>query len=604
MRFVPILLALVAGSLGCASNKSNVESSLGRAITATEVTETGEKLAIPAEGITEVDVNSTVILTMNPEEIRKAAPVPADQTARAEKLTKELALLTEALRAQLASLEATRRLQEATNPTKEEKQAVGKLQFAAVTKVKELAKRQGDSAHELYAEAGYERVLAYVRGLKAEHEKLLEGIDSRTWRVRASLRNGARAEPVHVPNYDALSAGSIDVKNKLVPIVDEAVIAELNQAKAASAAAGDLAGLLKLVETDANRRLDALVEHLQATLEELKGNIERLALLDSKKAQARDALAKAKATVDGAKVALESCGAVLDELKKANRSKPLAVVGKVTPGAKKCAADLKLVASSAQATKAELDKLANVAELKELRDQIQKEVVDLTSEKLDPAALKAVLGLEGLATNVQPAAWAEEADFRDRPLGAVVDTRVDLTTTTRAPGDYVTYQGLVRDRNADETVVEGPQRTLRVVNGGLHLDVSGALLFVQPMQRATNEDPFRAAPGLTAGFHIHCLRNAGEVAPTGLCALWNGLNPGLGAHVATLTLGKVRTDPTTGQRVAAAVETPHIGVAAVGQLFGDVVQAGGGYDFQAGRAYWFVGIGIQTLTALGFKFGI
>jgi hypothetical protein len=42
-----------------------------------------------------------------------------------------------------------------------------------------------------------------------------------------------------------------------------------------------------------------------------------------------------------------------------------------------------------------------------------------------------------------------------------------------------------------------------------------------------------------------------------------------------------------------------IGVGGVVQLFGDPLQGGYGYDIQAGRAYWYIGFGLQRLIDLG-----
>jgi hypothetical protein len=602
-RLVTLLVAFTPLALGgCASQQGRASGALDRAIVATEITDSGEALEIPAEGITEVDVNSSVALHMDQEAIQGASPAPASQHAAALKLASELKQLTEALQAQLASIKASEALQGKPHGAAE-MQAAGKLQLDAVEKVKAFVKSQGGDPKDLYSQAGYDQVVGYLNKIKDEHEQLLTQIDSRTWRLRASLRDSARAEPVHLANYDALSAGTIDIKNKLVPVVDDAVHDELKQAQAASAAAGDLKGFSKLLEADAGRRVQALEDYLVATLSDLSTSVEELGAVKSANVKATELIKTSKATLDALKGVENSCAPLLEALKNGDKSKPIPLIAKLSPLVSPCTAALSGLAKSADATKAAAEKLANVQELRDLVTQVEHAVVGVISEKLNLNALEGVVGLQNLAPPLQAAQWANDADFRDVALAALVDTRIELPTTPRKPGDYLTYQGLVRDRKEDTTLVEGPQRSLRVVSTGLNLNVSGALLFVQPTTRVDNEDSFRAAPALTAAFHYHCRRNSGQTGPTGACALWNGFDPGLGAHAATLTLGKVTTD-AEGNRVASRVETPHVGVAAALQLFGDIAQAGAGYDFQSGRAYWFVGLGIQTLTKLGFNFGL
>jgi hypothetical protein len=342
---------------------------------------------------------------------------------------------------------------------------------------------------------------------------------------------------------------------------------------------------------------------LVGVVAQLKKAIEQLDAVKSTNAKATELLAKSKATVEALKASQKACEPVLEAIRKADLSRPIPLVGKLAPRVSDCSKALAELAKKAGETKAQATKLADTAELRELLQQVEQALATSAGEALDTEALAAVLNLQGLVAPMKDAQWADSADFRDAPLGALVDTRIELPTTPRKVGDYVTYQGQLRDRKEDAALLEGPQRSLKVVSTGLRLNVSGSLIFVQPTARADNEDPFRAAPALTAAFHYYCGRKAGQTSPTGGCALWNGFNPGLGIHAATITLGKVTTD-AAGNENARRVETPHVGVAGVAQLFGDVLQAGAGYDFQAGRAYWCIGLGIQTLTKLGFDFGI
>jgi hypothetical protein len=597
-----VLAALVMSSFACASNKGRVASTLSGAVAAFEITESGERLAIPAEGITEVDVNSSIVLQMNEAAIKEAAPPPAGLRARAEALTKDLAQVTAVLRAQHAALDQLRKYEADPAKTREKQKAANAPRLEAAKQARALALSRGDAPHDLYTQTGFDQVLGYLRALKQEHEALLGDSENRVWRMRASLGASARGEPIHLPNYDVLSAGAIDIKNKLIPVVDDKVRQEFEQAKAAAKAAKDLDGLIRVLEKDAEKRIDDLVGALDQILGSLKQRVEPLPELRSKSQQAAAALAKVKATVDAAQLAFASCGKLLEHARTADRSRPVTFASSLAPGAKDCIKELKTLGVSASDAHAEAVKLANVAGLEELGRKIQEEVKSVVTESLTLDKVSAVVGLGDLASSVPAPVWAREADFRDQALGGLTDTRIDLIATPRETGDYVSYQGLVRDRSADSVLVEGPLRTLRVVTTGAQIKMSGTLLFVQPTRRASNEDPFRAAPAITGSLHYYWGRGAGETEPTGGAWLWNRLDPGIGVHASTLTLGKLRTDPTTGQNVAEAVETPHIGIAGVAQLFGDIAQAGGGYDFQAGRAYWFVGVGIQTLTKLGVDF--
>lgn len=418
--------------------------------------------------------------------------------------------------------------------------------------------------------------------------------------MSASLRSTARSEPVHLPNYDNLEAGEVDVRNKLLPVVDKRVLDEMEQAKKLAKAARNLDGFTDLLRDDLRRRMVKVADDIEKHLADLKERVTNLESFRSGERRAQDLLTKAKNTVEAVTSSEVPCKAALGAVRVAVSEKNTKSIAQVVAVLKPCTEALAKVRAEAEATKQAADLLANDANLKGLAADVSREI---------EAALDSVTKIEFFGTffkRAQPSleapAWAPAAAVTDRRLADLVDTRLDLTTTPRQLGDTVSYRGSIRDEERGVDVVEGPLRSLTVVQNGASVRVSGSVVFVQPFDRAQNEDKFRAAPALTASLYYRCARNSGHVAPSGACAFWNVLSPGIGAQVATVVMGDLEKEPDTGERVAVSNETPHVTPALVGQLIGDLAQGGAGYDFQSARAYWFLGIGIQTMTDLGFDF--
>jgi hypothetical protein len=595
MRLVagwPVAVALLAAACGTAPTPAS--DALAGAIVAYEETEGGELVALPSSGIAEVDVNSRVVLKMDADTIARSAPPDWDD-AEVERITTELTQLNallERLARMLASLDA---LRASADPSPEQLRAHGavELEFLEALDVYLRQTRQDpDAADRAFSEPGYAGIQRYLEQVRRDHDALMGALDARRWRVRASLRSGQLAVPVHVTNYDSIDVGPLDVRNKLVPAVDEKVQREMEQARKLAATVENLDGFTRLLEAQAKERVAQLVARLESLARDVAARIGKLQSVQSSAAAANTLVASVRALEVQGEASVQACKDAVEGIQAVAGGPSSTLVSAALAAAKGCAGQLKTLGKLAAATRDGARALANRAALRGLVDEVTREAEGLLDLDASVSGLTRVLGLakKPLATP----AWGRDSQFQDRRVGEIVDGRVDLTRTERDVGDHLTFQGLLLSSSNGTVLVEGPPRDLEVVQNGLQLNVSGALLFLSPFDRADNEDDFRALPALSGAFHFRCSRDGGAPEPHGACALWNFIDPGLGASIVTVTLGKVQGGAAEG------VATPHPSPALVGRLFGDVVQGGVGYDFMSSRAYWFVGLGIQTLTDLGF----
>ena len=599
-------------SMGCGgATVARVTPPLGRTITAIEVTEGGDALIVPRLGVTEVDVNSTIYLEMNEEEIAEemtalASVEPGELAGlarRAELLdavTRTQTALVTHLRALAANIAAQQPI------TAPELARLAALEQQVAAQVHDYAEETGVPASELSGEGGYRGIDGARARVLARSVEIASRVAAVRWRVQAGLAKDGMSVAIHLPNYDELPEEALRLVPKLGP--------------------GTPAGELR-------RQLDAAVL-LSRSLDRLIAAQRALdqQVLVPLQSELRDLLQDDLATLDMARDDLAAHAGGLDEGQRlmaaleALRATLVAVQARcghvlAGPGAL-VRADPSSLLDCVEVMRSTLDGtlLANVAALEAAVQSLQERIAARPR-------LRAALGeelssvLEMLATYQQPdgpwralaalvrgacrelAGPAVRTDvFTDRALAEITDTAIQLTRTTRAPDDVVFYRAALV--SSDEPVEVGLDHTMRVVQAGLRLDVSAAVAFLRPFSPRDGlrggprdgEAPFRPAPAITAALHYHDWR--GSDHHTGN-RLWNFLDPGVGIHLAYPDLGVTRRD-AQGSTIESD-PAAELGVGGVVQLFGDLVQAGYGYDLQAGRAYWYIGLGLQTLTDLGIS---
>jgi hypothetical protein len=203
-----------------------------------------------------------------------------------------------------------------------------------------------------------------------------------------------------------------------------------------------------------------------------------------------------------------------------------------------------------------------------------------------------------ISGRLRPPAWADKGQLTDRAYDQITDTTIDLLRTPRADGDLVSYRPSITVDGA--VALAGAPVNLRIVRTGWRVDVSGGAFFVRPTDFVEGkESEFSPVPAVTTAIHYRFGRTDGHAIPSAGARFYNFVDPGLGLHGITLALGE-KTEQDGAEEVSDA--SLGIGIGATLQLFGDVLQAGVGYDFQAGRGYTVIGIGLKTLTDFGITF--
>lgn len=585
------------------------------AIQAEEVTEDGTVLSLPGDGVAEVDVNSVIRLKMNRAMINARIASHAGANARRlQQLESQVQLATRAIQLQKEALAAIEPIRAATPKTTEYDQAVrnrGTLARQALKATEELLAARGRDVEAFLLEGPQrapEILEAEAQGIASDLAALVDQTSSVRWRVQAQLTTGGKSTPIHVPGYDTLTEGTPRLIDKLAPVMTDEVKKQYELAQQLADAAADL-------QSNARRALDGLVADIEKAARDLQSSgdlLDRLGAIEIKLKGSENARVKAL----GAAVAAEgrylgsiarACKAAGPQLAAARRAGDALLVAQAAIDlARQCAAPL-----LADERRKGLGEIA--ARLKAtLSDQTTK--ASLTADVLgDLEALRPIetllATLEGARsvideltkTTAQVAgfqSFAVRAPLADRGYGQIDDTVVDLTRTERKERDYVSFRPAIT--RSGEVVVEGTPVTMRVVRTGALVNLSAALIFVSPVGgRGDNESLFRPAPAVTTALHYRASRAAGQAEPSGGAAVWNFLNLGIGIHAATLVMGRA---PEGESKIAEGATGPEIGLGGTLQLFGDVAQVGVGYDLQAERPYWFLGLGLQTATNFGLSF--
>ncbi|MGE3172160.1 MAG: hypothetical protein AB7O97_05990 [Planctomycetota bacterium] len=177
-----------------------------------------------------------------------------------------------------------------------------------------------------------------------------------------------------------------------------------------------------------------------------------------------------------------------------------------------------------------------------------------------------------------------------RALDDLPDATVDLTRVGVDLGDRIGVQ--VRFELPDTD----PPRTLdsaafdsEMVLTGLHRRIGGKLIFARADGGPDAAQQWKANVAAVASWHYRCR----DARTDGGAAFWNGLDPGLGVHVASLDQGD---------------DNAEVGIGANVSLFGGFLTGGVGYNLAAEEngTYYFVGIDLldvlrQTGSAVGVR---
>jgi len=617
------LVALLLGGACASTQKPGAPGlPLGGAVAAVEITADGERIPIPADGITDVDINSTIALTMDAAVIAADAAKVAGGSAATRSpgvdLVAPLRAMDDVTKAQQASSERltqlTKQLAAGHGPSAAELAELGVLQGKVVAALRSYCAVAGldrTACSNLLSETGYTRLNNERSRLLALVQAQLEQFGNLRWRLEAT---SSRTGSVHLPNYDDLPEGASTLVNKIALHVDD-------QTRQNFAAAQDLSrDLNKLIDERGSLTaalepllLDELQQAKAAWEDWAKQDLSTLAALVDRLTKSLAADPDAKAIVADAGVLRQqgqdmrdACTGALTTVQNILASGSLSALSAIdfTP-LLTCATavekDVPNVKSAVQDASARAQKLIDEAKSQSgavfasIKDQIEAlQTVVHAKEALDKVQTtwSAVAGGLRIQTKVPAPVWRTD-HFQDQPLSAAVATAIDLPRTNpRQEGDTVFFKPSITKDGVPALV--GVQKALRLRKEGARVDVSAAITFVRPRALQDGEDAYRAAPAVTAALHYRDWRGPGKNSGN---ALWNFLDPGIGFHVVYPDLGH-NVEDATGKVVSKDPST-EIGVGGVVQLLGDLFQAGYGYDIQVGRQYWFFGFGLQRLMDLG-----
>lgn len=585
------IVAAGALVLGCGS--ASVKPS--GPVSAVEVTDVNDRKAIPAGGVTEVDVNSSIELNVSADEVKKAfAKAVSLDDARLEALETEIQALREDVARQKANWEEVQRLLDGPiDPARAKAIAprVGTLEEQAGAIGERLAgseKAWGDwlRTGRTTPDIAVELLGRAVEEKQKEIDGMLAKFERVRWRMQASVIGKNGPEFVHLDGYDVLEPGSPRVIDKLALPVNLAATAA--QARTAAADIQNLATLRNRVVDLGRKKAEDLLERLKnlEELEKIATSVEKAAWATQQ--QAKTVLADLKALTGALKVIVTRCHPFVEKLGRARSSSAFAELGQSFGECSTAVRDAKLPEKVAK-LKASAKELVKTVEADvKLAETIRADLEPL-SKKLEELALAELDGLLTLFGNpilLDDPSFASPEQMTDRPLRNILNPSVNLVLTRREPGDLVYHRSAVVVDGVE--VAQWTSTPMRVVTSGWHVNVSGSVVFVQAFETEPGDSSFPAAPAATAALHFHAPRGSGENRSH---AFWNFLDPGLGMHFAYLDLGP--KDDEDGDPGA------EIGLGGTLQLFGDIVQGGVAYDLQVKRPYFFFGVGLQTLTELG-----
>lgn len=167
-------------------------------------------------------------------------------------------------------------------------------------------------------------------------------------------------------------------------------------------------------------------------------------------------------------------------------------------------------------------------------------------------------------------------------LNDVKDTALQIVRTGRTDGDLIQFTAQIL--NDKGVLISEYAQLFRTETFGLHTNVSASLFFVNRLDDKLVEGveavDFAAVPGVSYLFEF---TSRGR---NGFSRFWNAMNPGIGFTTALLTFEG---------------SDPELGLGIAGSMFGGVLEAGYGYNFQVDdkKGYFYIGFDIfEAMNAL------
>lgn len=578
-------------------------------MTIEEHTENGVCKVVPPSGVTEVDVNSTLVLRMNDEAIRKrtarAGQSDPDAVATSirrlellREITEERARETEYLRVLVAELDTL------DQPALSARvMAFGKLRRSFREAVERYARLMGrETSDFLRPRTGDALLQEHLDDALAESQEFARTLDNITWRVEAQLSKGPGRVQLHVDNYDQLESQAerrIDKLAMPVSPVSKGVAEQLQAASRLAAQVNELAddkiGLGKAIEEQLAARFNELLGQrsnvLRDAVEELAAWAEWAANADELPAPVKTEVKRVQRAVQRVRDVLDACR----QLRKLESSdlapdSLLSRTGELYQCIDAVDAMLENAPEELQQGIARLGSQA-VAKLPAAAENLKNEVKSAVAGSDAWKRVASFLGSQ--RGTVEKTVW-KSAKLIERSVDELVDGRIELLRSEREVDDLIHVRAsFVKQGKLAEV---GAAHSLRVVSGGLRVDVGPALVFLQPFERDDQGDSFRATPAITATLHYRSWRGSAEATGN---QLWNFLDPGIGVHLAYPDMGVTERDATG--NLVSTDPTAEVGIGGTLHMFGDLVQIGVGYDLQVEASYWFVGLGLQRLTDFGLS---
>ncbi|HWU85725.1 MAG TPA: hypothetical protein VN253_00515 [Kofleriaceae bacterium] len=616
-----ILVALI-GCGGAGPRPAPLEP-LGGTVTLTEVTSDGERIAIESGGLGEVDINSRIEVHVDRERVKQVFEAQRrddpEATARLRSQLRDLSQLTQRQKQAMDRLAAlVGRLAKEGWPASPSKGLIdANMLFRSEQKhlnnaIASYATSVGQARAMYFGQDGQEtgalettwsaldRERRRVLAKAAEIAKQTAGL---RWRMQAVFAQG---KPIHLDNYDTYPDGAFGIVDKLVPqkTLNE-LAAQLDEAKQL---AKDLKDLSSAKQIFVKAALDQIAKLLASLKEDLHGDLDAIAAIakeipetvlklpevvkvKAELAPLADAISKLRAPCAAV---LEAVGSValdsiqLDQVSQCMR----AVLGEgpqVLEHAKLAGAAVQKLIDLVEQQPARLGAL--LAPLQALAPKL--EVVkraEAWATKVSAGWDQTKMWLELQSQVIDAPVWTTDQQT-DHVLEEITDTAIDLRRTDRKEGDLFYFRPSIVKTDGTAAIF-GATADFRVARMGTYIDVSAGVSFVDKKDHAWG--PFTATPGIVAALH-HRWRPNGTGART-----LNALRPGIGIHFLYPDLGRKQVDAAGNEHG----EDPsfELGVGGTVLLFGDLLQAGIGYDLQVGVSYWYLGFGLDTLAKLGVRF--
>ena len=431
---------------------------------------------------------------------------------------------------------------------------------------------------------------------------------------------GGAAKALHVENYDNIPVGELTTAPKTQVGLSASDYAQL---QAGFQMAANVADQLSQLKSNNAQILDKVRQIGATALDQAVKNLDGIAtqmdswqLLLSTSEASLNALAqdptaigqKAKALktqVDALLAQIESFQTTVSmakDLKKQLEQKNVDVIAMFTSDVTSVAAfltradslqtSLKDFPKNAVATASAAKDLMSLAvttdaqneltQLKTLADGITKNLtsafddINKTLSNVSSSLQTATQGANDAKNTVNAAATIGAAqttaiphDLNDLPRGTI-----DLSPANLSPGDRVEIR--ITADNASLKKTSSISFPLLVRHVGLYRGYSGQLVFAAP-GTGPQKNTFETTAAVLATWKI------GVEHPSGLTAVWDWINPGLGFHAVILHQAPVTTAET--------------GIGMSMSLWDDLITGGYGWNLGAPRnpPYYFVGIGLLEL---------